>query len=95
MPHAGYRLVKGTLQSRGFRVQWERVRASMHRAYTVGILFRMNQLGYNIVIFGGIDGFSRKIMFLGAANNNLASTALAFFQKSVDRYGFPLRYQLL
>lgn len=31
MPHAGYRLVKGTLQSRGFRVQWERVRASMHR----------------------------------------------------------------
>ncbi|KAJ4948046.1 hypothetical protein JOQ06_019587 [Pogonophryne albipinna] len=46
---------------------------------------------YNIVIFGGIDGFSRKIMFLGAANNNLASTALAFFQKSVDRYGFPLR----
>ncbi|KAJ4936277.1 hypothetical protein JOQ06_000876 [Pogonophryne albipinna] len=117
MPHAGYRLVKGTLQSRGFRVQWERVRASMHRVDTEGILFRMNQLGcvvrrtysvpgpkslmhidtnhklirYNIVIFGGFDGFSRKIMFLGAANNNLASTALAFFQKSVDRYGFPLR----
>ena len=45
MPHAGYRLVKGTLQSRGFRVQWERVRASMHRVDTGGILFRMNQLG--------------------------------------------------
>ncbi|XP_034064494.1 uncharacterized protein LOC117541447 [Gymnodraco acuticeps] len=45
MPHAGYRLVKGTLQSRGFRVQWERVRDSMHRVDIVGILFRMNQLG--------------------------------------------------
>ena len=45
MPPAGSRLVKGTLQSRGFRVQWERVRASMHRVDTVGILFRMNQLG--------------------------------------------------
>ncbi|XP_056457859.1 uncharacterized protein LOC130391656 [Gadus chalcogrammus] len=30
-------------------------------------------------------------MYLGAANNNRASTALAFFQQSVDRYGFPSR----
>ena len=45
MPHAGYRLVKGSLQARGFRVQWETVRASMHRVDTVGILSRMNQLG--------------------------------------------------
>lgn len=117
MPHAGYRLVKGTLQARGFRVQWERVRASMHRVDTVGILCRMTQLGcvvrrtysvsgpkslahvdtnhklvrYNIVIFGGVDGFSRKIMYLCAANNNLSSTAFAFFQQSVDKFGFPLR----
>ncbi|XP_005735923.1 uncharacterized protein LOC102216242, partial [Pundamilia nyererei] len=46
---------------------------------------------YNIVIFGGIDGFSRKIMYLGAASNNLASTTLAFFQKSIEKFGFPLR----
>ncbi|KAM4521402.1 uncharacterized protein V3H82_002518 [Fundulus diaphanus] len=117
MLHAGYRLVKGALQARGFRVQWERVRASMHRIDTVGILCRMTQLGcvvrrtysvpapkslmhidtnhklvrYNIVIFGGIDGFSRKIMYLCAANNNLSSTALALFQQSVDTFGFPLR----
>lgn len=45
MPHAGYRLVKGSLKARGFRVQWERVRASMHRVDTVGILCRLNQLG--------------------------------------------------
>ncbi|XP_039530305.1 uncharacterized protein LOC120480945 isoform X1 [Pimephales promelas] len=117
MPHAGYRLVKGSLQARGHRVQWERVKASMHRVDTMGILSRLNMLGcvvrrkysvpgpkalvhidtnhklirYNIVIFGGIDGFSRKIMYLGAANNNLSSTALAFFQQSIEHYGFPLR----
>ncbi|KAI2665850.1 putative HTH-type transcriptional regulator PH1692 [Labeo rohita] len=117
MPHAGYRLVMGGLQARGHRVQWERVRASMHRVDTMGILSRLNRLGcvvrrkysvpgpkalvhidtnhklirYNIVIFGAIDGFSRKIMYLGAANNNLSSTALAFFQQSIEEYGFPLR----
>ncbi|KAG5262228.1 hypothetical protein AALO_G00293600 [Alosa alosa] len=46
---------------------------------------------YNIVIFGGIDGFSRKIMYLGAAHNNLAVTTLAFFQEAVDNFGFLLR----
>lgn len=46
---------------------------------------------YGIVIFAGIDGFSRKIMYLGAANNNKASTALGFFMDSIDEFGFPLR----
>ncbi|MEQ2313481.1 hypothetical protein AMECASPLE_002491 [Ameca splendens] len=46
---------------------------------------------YNIVIFGGIDGFSRKIMYLCGPNNNLSSTALAFFKQSVDTFGLPLR----
>ncbi|XP_049319418.1 uncharacterized protein LOC111190594 [Astyanax mexicanus] len=46
---------------------------------------------YGLVIFGGVDGFSRKIMYLGAATNNKASTALAFFLEAVQKYGFPLR----
>ncbi len=41
MPHAGYWLVKGTLQARGHWVQWERVKASMHRVDTIGILSRL------------------------------------------------------
>lgn len=45
MPRAGYRLVKGSYQARGFRVQWEKVRVFMHRVDTVGILCRTNQLG--------------------------------------------------
>ncbi|XP_055011421.1 uncharacterized protein LOC129409427 isoform X2 [Boleophthalmus pectinirostris] len=141
-PHSGYRMVKALLQARGLRVQYERVRASMHRVDTNGVISRTLNLGcinrrtysvpgphflmhidtnhklirysfyittllvyccicfltffilyyrYNIVIFGGIDGFSRKIMYLGASSNNLASTALAFFNRSVDKYGFPQR----
>ncbi|XP_051997736.1 uncharacterized protein LOC127654572 [Xyrauchen texanus] len=46
---------------------------------------------YGIVIFAGIDGYSRKIMYLGSANNNKASTALGFFMSSVEKFGFPLR----
>ncbi|XP_062309978.1 uncharacterized protein LOC134014403 [Osmerus eperlanus] len=116
-PHSGYRMVKALLQAQGLRVQYDRVRASMHRIDTVGVISRMTNLGcivrrtysvpgpqslmhidtnhkiirYNIVIFGGIDGFSQKIMYLGAASNNLASTTLAFFQESVEKFGFPLR----
>ncbi|XP_030578869.1 uncharacterized protein LOC115775474 [Archocentrus centrarchus] len=116
-PHSGYRMMKALLQARGLRVQYDRVRASMHRVDTSGVIARTFNLGcvnrrtysvpgphslmhidtnhklirYNIVIFGGIDGFSRKIMYLGASSNNLASTALAFFQASVEKFGFPLR----
>ncbi|XP_039632690.1 uncharacterized protein LOC120543616 [Perca fluviatilis] len=50
---------------------------------------------YGLVIFGGIDGFSRKIMYLGAATNNKASTALDFFLEAVQKYGFPLRIERL
>ncbi|KAK3537115.1 hypothetical protein QTP70_002127 [Hemibagrus guttatus] len=46
---------------------------------------------YNIVIFGDVDGFSWKIMYLGAAPNNLASTTLAFFQDAVENFGFSIR----
>ncbi|KAF3837640.1 hypothetical protein F7725_009408, partial [Dissostichus mawsoni] len=50
---------------------------------------------YGLVIFGGIDGFSRKIMYLGAATNNKASTSLDFFLEGVQKYGFPLRMERL
>ncbi|CAL8275027.1 unnamed protein product [Gadus morhua 'NCC'] len=116
-PNAGYRSMIGLLTARGQRVQWNRVRASMHRVDTAGIVSRMTQLGcvvrrtysvpgprslvhidtnhklirYNIVIFGGVDGFSRKIMYLNAANNNKAATNLSFFTEAVERFGLPQR----
>uniref|UniRef100_A0A1A8AUB6 Integrase core domain-containing protein n=2 Tax=Nothobranchius furzeri TaxID=105023 RepID=A0A1A8AUB6_NOTFU len=46
---------------------------------------------YGFVIFGGIDGFSRKIMYLDASTDNKASTALGLFLGSVEKNGLPLR----
>lgn len=46
---------------------------------------------YGMVLFGGIDGFSRKILYLQAANNNKAVTALNFFLEAVQKHGVPSR----
>lgn len=45
MPHAGYRMMMGTLRAQGHRLQWIRVKASMHRVDSLGILSRMTQMG--------------------------------------------------
>lgn len=45
MPHAGYGLIKGTLEAQGHRLQWNRVKAAMHRVDSLGILTRMTQMG--------------------------------------------------
>nr|XP_023660474.1 uncharacterized protein LOC111840163 [Paramormyrops kingsleyae] len=117
MPNAGYRLVKGHLQSMGHRVKWKRIKSAMHQIDGAGIVSRMIQLRciarrtysvpaplsllhidtnhklirFNIVIFGGVDGFSRKITYLDAATNNKASTALHFFLEGVRKWGWPSR----
>uniref|UniRef100_A0A9J8DGK1 Integrase core domain-containing protein n=1 Tax=Cyprinus carpio carpio TaxID=630221 RepID=A0A9J8DGK1_CYPCA len=117
IPNAGYRMVKGCLQANGHRVQWNRIKESMHRVDAPGILERMTQLGcivrrtyfvqqplslvhvdtnhklirYNIVIFGAIDGYSRKILYLEPATNNCSNTALSFFLKAVETFGWPSR----
>ncbi|KAL0156225.1 hypothetical protein M9458_047471, partial [Cirrhinus mrigala] len=45
LPNAGYRMMKGCLQADGHRVQWNRIKESMHRVDAPGILERMTQLG--------------------------------------------------
>ncbi|ROJ64366.1 hypothetical protein DPX16_0818 [Anabarilius grahami] len=45
VPNAGYRNVKGQLMAMGNRVQWERIKASMHRVDAAGVLSRLAQLG--------------------------------------------------
>lgn len=40
---------------------------------------------------GGIDGFSRLIVYLHAATNNRAETVLRSFLEAVDVYGVPSR----
>ncbi|XP_041838357.1 uncharacterized protein LOC121638006 isoform X2 [Melanotaenia boesemani] len=46
---------------------------------------------YNIVLFGAVDGYSRKVMCLEAATNNTASTAFAAFKKATEIHGIPSR----
>eukprot|EP00063_Salmo_salar_P041704 XP_014016539.1 PREDICTED: uncharacterized protein LOC106580245 [Salmo salar] len=115
MPHAGFRMVKGSLQAMVHRVQWQRVRESLQRVDGAGIIARMIQLRciarqkysvpaplslvhidtnnklirYNIVIFGSIDGFSRKTFYLDTAANNIAATAFGYFMDGVGRNGWP------
>lgn len=46
---------------------------------------------WRFVVHGLIDGFSRAVLHLHVAGNNKASTALNYFQQSVERYGLPCR----
>ena len=46
---------------------------------------------WKLVVHGGIDGYSRLIMYLRVANNNRSDTALAAFQHGIRQYGLPLR----
>ena len=43
------------------------------------------------MIHGGIDGFSRMIVFLQCNTNNRALTVLRLFQGAVETYGLPSR----
>ena len=44
-----------------------------------------------IVVHGGIDGYSRLIVFLTTATNNNADTVLECFLRGVSSYGLPSR----
>ncbi|CAL8255133.1 unnamed protein product [Boreogadus saida] len=46
---------------------------------------------WRFVIHGGIDGFSRLVVFLSAATNNRATTVLDAFLGAVRQYGVPSR----
>ena len=46
---------------------------------------------WRIVIQGGIDGFSREIVYLNASTDNKSSTVLIAFLKTVDQCGLPSR----
>uniref|UniRef100_A0A7M5XKU5 Integrase catalytic domain-containing protein n=2 Tax=Clytia hemisphaerica TaxID=252671 RepID=A0A7M5XKU5_9CNID len=46
---------------------------------------------WGLVIHGGIDGYSRKIMYLHCSENNLAATVNLLFQEAVATFGLPSR----
>lgn len=44
---------------------------------------------WRLVIHGGIDGYSRRVVYLRCTNNNRAQTVLSLFQEAVNLYGVP------
>ncbi|XP_059381628.1 uncharacterized protein LOC132116778 [Carassius carassius] len=63
--------------------------------YLVHIDTNHKLIRYSMVIFGGVDGYSRKIMYLRIADNNRSETTLRFFKEAVEEFGFPLRIERL
>ena len=46
---------------------------------------------WRFVVHGGIDGFSRRVVFLHCSTNNKAQTVFHLFQEAVGKYGLPSR----
>ena len=44
-----------------------------------------------MVTHGGVDGYSRMIVYLNCSNNNRADTVLRCFQYAISSYGLPSR----
>lgn len=46
---------------------------------------------WSLVTHGGIDGYSRMIVFLRCGNNNRSETVSQLFSEASQRYGLPSR----
>ncbi len=46
---------------------------------------------WGLVIHGGIDGFSRMVVYLRAASNNKSETVRTLFEEAVSQYSIPSR----
>jgi hypothetical protein len=64
----------------------------VHNIYTEILkLILMLMLRWRIVIHGGIDGYSRMIVYLRAATKNTASNVFQCFLTAVQKFGLPSR----
>ena len=59
--------------------------------YTWHIDTNHKLIRWRFIVQGGIDGYSRMVVFLKCSTNNLASTMLSAFLKGVQEYGLPNR----
>ena len=95
-------MIDGRLKAMGIFVQRSRIRRSLREVFPEPqrVLRRISRRKYycqnhitrwRFVIHGAIDGFSRKLFFLGVGNNNRASTVLKLFKAAVYEFGLPSR----
>lgn len=82
----------------GMELRRLRLRTSRRRRYSVPAPNHLWHIDGNhklirwkIVIHGGIDSYSRLVVYLKAATNNKAQTVLQSFLSAVDTYGVPCR----
>ena len=74
---------KGRLQRRVYNVQ------GVNHLWHVDTNHKL--IRWRLVIVGGIDGFSRMIMYLNCTDNNKAQTIFKCFLTGVKDYGLPIR----
>ncbi len=96
-------MLVGHLRSQGIRIPRQRARDSLARVdprwrYSVPgsnslwhVVSIHKLIHWKIVIHGGIDGYSRLIVYLHAAVNNRAETVLGSFLAGVETFGLPSR----
>lgn len=82
----GCSIVQGFRKSLGFRLQRRRVRASISRVDP-----HNSRIRWAIVVHGGIDGFSRLIVYLHCSSNNRKETVSQLFLSATERYHWPSR----
>jgi hypothetical protein len=93
-----YRVRESMIRVDGEGVCQRRRRVLTRRVYSVPMpnsLWHIDGyhklIRWNIVIHGGIDGYSRLPVFLSASSNNKAATVLRTFLSGVQQYGLPSR----
>ncbi|EJT52314.1 hypothetical protein A1Q1_04525 [Trichosporon asahii var. asahii CBS 2479] len=81
---------------------WDRwIRARLRRVYRVPWINSLWHIDghhklnpWKIVIHGGVDGFSRRVVFLRASSNNLAATVEDCFLEATTLWGWPSRVRV-
>ena len=97
-PNIGQTRMMGTMRSQGVGTILRFHQAIYRRKYSVpqpNSLWHIDgnhkMIGWRMVIHACVDGYSRLIIYLHSANNNLAETVEKQFLRGVQTYGLSSR----
>lgn len=83
----------------GVALRWsDSVERQVYRVHGPNSLWHIDGnhllIRWRLVVHGGIDGHSRRIVYLLCSNNNRSQTVLALFLEAISNYGTPSRVAL-